>query len=174
MSMLSVVAQFPGNLQSLWEGADENTTVYETADLIEDFWGNCEVSGYPQPANQTNVILQTSYLGFGLISEPLLSHTAAYAAQAFETGLTALCLATTFILVAPPSAVPPIFPAPGGTATPGLLTAALTAIFTSGAAPGAVTPTAPLVAAEIIKFLNGWLCNVLIPPATTPVPLPII
>lgn len=174
MSMLPYVAQFIADLETLWVTADENTTVYDTADLIEAFWGNCEVTGYPQPANQTVVIPQSSYVGFAQIEQPLVSHTPAYAAQSFELGLTTLCLQTTFVLVPPPSAVPPTAPLPGGTATPGLLTTALTTIFTQGAAPGASTPTASLVAAELIKFLNGWICNVLIPPATTPVPIPII
>lgn len=174
MSMIPYAAQFTTDLENLWSSADENTTVYDTADLIESFWGNCEVTGYPQPANQTTVIPQSSYLGFAIIEEPLASHTPTVAANAFETGLTALCQTTTFILVPPPSAVPPTTPLPGGTATPGLLTAALTAIFTSGAAPNTSTPTAPLIAAEIIKFLNGWIHNILIPPATAPVPIPII
>lgn len=174
MSMVGYAAQFATDLEDLWTNADENTTVYDTADLIETFWGNCEVTGYPQPANQTNVISQSSYPGFAIIEQPLATHTPAIAAQAIETGLTALCIATTFVLVAPPSAVPPTAPLPGGTATPGLLTTALTTIFTQGAVDGASTPTAPLVAAEIIKFLNGWICNVLIPPATSPVPIPII
>jgi len=174
MSMLAYAAQFTADLGDLWANADANTTVYDTADLIEDFWGNCEATGYPQPANQTNVIPQSSYPGFAGIAQPLASHTPAIAAQAFETGLTNLCLQTTFVLVAPPSAIPPTAPLPGGTATPGLLTTALTAIFTQGAADGASTPTAPLIAAEVIKFLNGWICNVLIPPATSPAPIPII
>lgn len=174
MSMIPYATQFSTELADLWLNAGASTTVFDTADLIESFWSNCEVSGYPQPANQTVVIPQTSYPGFALIAEPLPTHTAAYAAQAFETGLTAHCLATTFVLVPPPSGVPPAAPLPGGTATPGLLTTALTAIFTAGAEQTVPTPTADLVAAEIIKFLNGWIYNVLIPPATVPVPLPII
>jgi hypothetical protein len=174
--MSPFTAQFSADLASLWANADENTTVYETADLIESLWGNCEITGF-SPAIPTNLVQpvpQATYAALApLAATPGPSSTAAAAASAIEAACLALCASTVFAVTPPASIAAPPAPLPGGPATPGLLTSALTGIFISGAADGATSPTAPSVAAEIVKFLSGWVESVVIPPASA-APIPII
>lgn len=157
---------FAADLADLWASADENTTIYDTADLIETFWSNSMVA-----AMTSIVVSQSTYAGFTPMAVQPPVGTPASAAASFELAISTMVLGTTFIPVPPSVTVPPPVPVPAGPATPGILTTSLTGIFTAGAL--APTPTAPLVSAAIIAYLAAWLIGVVTSPSPTVVPTPI-
>jgi hypothetical protein len=165
MSLAAAKAQFASDLVDLWDNADENTTIYETGDLIETFWGNSRVTGYE--VTSPVVIPGSTYAGLA----PLLTYngTAATAAAAFEAACSTMVVGTLYTIIAPPFTTPPPFPTPAGAAIPGVLTSALTTFF------GILSPSskASAFADLIAAYLGGFSINVTVPPAGA-VPVPII
>ena len=164
MAMLTNSASFARSLSSLWDNPVEAITYKDTCDLFEGHWSFARVTGHELPLGPNFAPGITYPLMAPLgISE---TGTSAGAAAAIEAALSVMCLASVFVLTPPAVASGVPLPTPGGKATPGLLTTALTIIFTNGAL--ADSSTARLVANEIIAYLAGWTLNVTIGPTTTP------
>jgi hypothetical protein len=165
--MINARPTFISNLVKLWEVTRPDSYV-DTCDEIEDFWTNARVTGFEAAADPV-FTPKITYTSMAVLSVP--GGTAAGAAGQIENALTTLCVSSVFTVTPPSVATPPPAPIPGGPATPGLLTASLTSIFTLGA-QGAIASPANSAANAIANFLSGWQIVVAVPPAAgSPVPI---
>lgn len=164
MTLASEQATFIQDLADLWDNADENTTVFDTGDLFEDYFSGAAVAGGVSGA--TTIIPKSTYPGLSPMATPF--GLAPVAAAAFEAALLALVLGTVFIPVPPVTLIGPVH-IPIGPAVPGVLTLALTPILLVPSAESKVA----LLGGIFATYLQSWTT-----PVTTPgpvvVPTPII
>lgn len=166
MTLIAGQPTFIASLVALWDAPLPSTTIFDTANLLESYWAQAVVGG--GLSLSTLPVPQSTYPGLLPLATPV-GMLPPVAAAAFEAALSTLVLTTVFVPVPPAIITPPAIPLPGGPATPGSLTAQLTAIF-STPSPVSVAAT---VAALFAAYLQGWTTPVTIPPSG-PVPTPIV
>lgn len=156
---------FRTQLALIWDGPIPSTTIFETADVLEDYWTGAQITGHLLA--DAVFSSQITYPALSPLAVPV--GTPATAAAAFEAAFVAMVGGTTFFPVTPNFLFGPNTPL--GPALPGALTSALTVLFSNVTIVSQSTPFANLV----VAYLSSWVNAVaIISPPSGPVPIPII